>query len=172
MGESRGGVHFGDDDICVFQVRPSAQDKDGKLTNQEEDSSSRLMPRLTRKVTSLVLLALMQMVALLPFIFSQQQHASGGDITQQATLQMAFRILQLVEEHRQVTFPQAIILPEPAVIARKSVCHQVQRSTHKENQDPYPQRRDRRYERGLARLNNPKAFVDEYGNILTPQGTP
>jgi hypothetical protein len=171
MGESRGGVHFGDDDICVFQVRPSAQDKDGKLTNQEEDSSSRLMPRLTRKVTSLVLLALMQMVALLPFIFSQQ-HASGGDITQQATLQMAFRILQLVEEHRQVTFPQAIILPEPAVIARKSVCHQVQRSTHKENQDPYPQRRDRRYERGLARLNNPKAFVDEYGNILTPQGTP
>jgi len=171
MGESRGGVHFGDDDICVFQVRPSAQDKDGKLANQEEDSSSRLMPRLTRKVTSLVLLALMQMVALLPFIFSQQ-HASGGDITQQATLQMAFRILQLVEEHRQVTFPQAIILPEPAVIARKSVCHQVQRSTHKENQDPYPQRRDRRYERGLARLNNPKAFVDEYGNILTPQGTP
>jgi hypothetical protein len=119
------------------------------------------MPRLTRKAISLVMLALTQIIALLPFILGEQQHASGGDTTQKFSLQMVFRILQLVEEHWRVTFLEAIILPEPAVIARWSVCLEVQRPIHKENQDPYPQRRGRRRERGLARLNNPKAFVDE-----------
>jgi hypothetical protein len=40
----------------------------------------------------------------------------------------------------------------------------------KENQDPYPQRRGRRRERGL-RPNNPEPFVDEYGNIVNPMDT-
>jgi hypothetical protein len=108
----------------------------------------------------------MQMLALLPFIFTRQQ-ASTGDSTQRASLQIVFWISQLVEEHRPVTFSQAITLPEPAVIAQRPVCLQVQRPIHKENQDPYPQRRDHCRERGLARRNNPKEFVDEYGNILT-----
>jgi hypothetical protein len=153
--------HFACHDVCVFQVRSFVQDKDGKLTNYVEDCSSRLMPRLTRMAISLVLLALTQIIALLPFILAEQQRASGGDTTQQSSMQMVFRILKLVGEHRRVTFSEVITLPEPSVITRWSVCLEVQRPIHKENQDPYPQRRGRRRERGLARLNNPKAFVDE-----------
>jgi hypothetical protein len=161
MGESRGKEHFVCHDVYVFEVRSSVQDNDGKLKNHVEDRYSRLMPRLTRNAISLVLLALTQIIALLPFILAEQQYVSGGDTTQQSSLQMVFRILQLVEEHRRVTFSEAIISPEPAVIAQWSTCLKVQRQIHKENEDPYPQRRSCRRKRGLARLNNPKAFVDE-----------
>jgi hypothetical protein len=41
----------------------------------------------------------------------------------------------------------------------------------KENQDPYPQRRGRRRERGFVRPNNPEPFVDEYGNIVNLMDT-
>jgi hypothetical protein len=118
MGESRGEEYFACHDVCVFQVRSSVQDKDGKLTNHVEDRSSRLMPMFTRKAISLVQMALTQIIALPPFILAEQQYASVGDTTQQSSLQMVFRILQLVEKYRRVTFSEVIILPEPAVIAR------------------------------------------------------
>jgi hypothetical protein len=118
MGESRGEEYFACHDVCVFQVRSSVQDKDGKLTNHVEDRSSRLMPMFTRKAISLVRMALTQIIALPPFILAEQQYASVGDTTQQSSLQMVFRILQLVEKYRRVTFSEVIILPEPAVIAR------------------------------------------------------